>query len=264
VSLETLTFTEELRKLDAIHVELKQSEKQLRNFILSDGFLIDYIKFEQLLGDFQDKVVTLVELAHEPQPLTPQMQQALEKAEQGQQPIIQLPAGEKTFTMEKALVIVAAVVSCGIAVQSNMLPPIVLIIVIAAGVAFTFWPQVRELILTLLEKKAKKEEEPAPSVKLEDWINESLAKIRNLYTSARLLMKVQNQTLESLPQYRALGLDETLVSREKYFKETLPSEFLSRIGRIMVACDKHLWARKTLLINAITLSRQASTMQRGA
>lgn len=256
MSLETLTFTDELRKLDAAHESLKESEGKLRNFILSSNFLADYITFEQLLGDFQNRLVTIVEITQSPLAGLPQ--QPLEQAET---PKLS-EAGEKAFTLEKALVAVAAIAACAITVQHGLLPPAVL-----AGVAFTsiilmFLPQVRSIITSLLSRKEEEEEE-APTLKLEDWINETLAKIRDLYTAARFLVKVQNQTRLSLPNYGVLGMDEALFDRSKFFKETLPSDFLSRIGRIMVAVDKNVWARKSLLVSAIVQSKQASLASTG-
>jgi len=257
VSLETLTFTDELRKLDSSHEELKASESKLRSFILSKDFLIDFITFEQLLGDFQDKLVTIVEITQSPLTGQPQNQQQ-EQAETSKP----AEAGEKTFTLEKALVAVVSIAACAITVQHGLLPPAVLAGVAFACVILMFLPQVRSIIASLLSRE-KEEEEEAPTLKLEDWINETLAKIRDLYTAARFLVKVQNQTRLSLPNYGVLGMDEALFDRSKFFNETLPSDFLSRIGRIMVAVDKNVWARKSLLVSAIVQSKQASLASAG-
>jgi hypothetical protein len=248
VSLETLTFTEELRKLDDCHQRLRESNSAMRLFILSDRFLADFIEFEKLLGDLQDKVVTLVEIVQTPVPgLPPAETEAPEEAEEEKE--------EGEFTLPRAAVVSAAILASIVGVYQNLIPPVVLIGVVASSIGLMFLPQIRSIIAGL--RRREEEEEPA-SMRLEDWINESLSKLRNLHMSARFLVKVQDQTKKTSPYYSELGLDEALYDRGRYFNETLPSEFLSRIGRIMVACDKNVWARRSLIVNAIVMAKQAS------
>jgi len=232
------------------------SEQQLRKFILSPNFLEDYITFENCLSDFQEKVITLVELTTMPQPTLEQIQKALatQTSQEGQQQTLPIPE-VKDFTLEKALVAVAAIAATGVTVYYAILPPMSLLLVIAACLGLAFSRQLKTLFEGLLHRKGE-EEEIAPE-KLEDWINESISKIRMTYMSARFLIKVQTQRKETLPpQYRELGLDEALYNREQYFKETLPHEFLSHIGRIMVACDRSMWIRKQLIVSAMVQASQ--------
>jgi hypothetical protein len=261
LSLEIVTLTEELRKIDDADTTLRDSAKKLRTFILSPKFLDDYIQFEQFLSDFQDKVITLVELTTSPQAFIQQLQAALGQPKEQKQletakPSLTAPFIAESFTLEKALIVIASIVGCGIAVEQRLLPPIAILFVIVGGLSLAFAPQLKSILETLLKKEEKKEEEIAPE-NLEDWINESIAKIRSEYMSARFLIKVQTQTKETLPpQYRDLGLDEALFNREQYFHETLPHEFLSRIGRIMVACDRSMWTRKQLIVTAMVQAAQ--------
>ncbi|MGB9672014.1 MAG: hypothetical protein ACPLZY_02585 [Candidatus Norongarragalinales archaeon] len=259
MSLE-VTLTDELQKIDDAHEELKKSVKGLRDFILSPELFIDYVKFEKALSDFQDKVVTLVEITTSPQALIQQLQQAMgQKAEQQTptptQATLSLPSD---FTVEKALICVVSVVGCGIAVEQRLLPPLTILFVVCACLALAFAQHLKGIIEAVFKKEAEKEEKITPE-NLEDWVNESIAQIRNQYMSARFLMKVQTQTKETLPsQFKDLGLDEALINREQYFKETLPHEFISRIERIMVACDRSIWSRKTLIVTSLV---QAQAMQ---
>jgi len=237
------------------HTTLRESNKKLRGFILSDRFLLEFIQFEHLLGDFQDKVITLVEIVQTPQPGLAETKTGKEETEEETE---ETEEGEKgVFTTPKAIIVAITMVASIVAVDRGLIPPVILTAVVFTSIGLMFLPQIRSVIAGMLHREEEDEGE-APSMKLEDWINESLSRIRDLYTSARFLTKVQDQTKETVPYYGVLGMDEALYDRRKYFNETLPSEFLSRIGKIMVACDKNVWARKSLLVNAITLSRQAT------
>lgn len=253
MSLETLTFTEELRKLDDCHQRLRESNSAMRTFILSDRFLVDFIEFEKLLGDFQDKVVTLVEVIQMPMPDLPPSGLPLAEAKTPEE--VEEEKEGVGFTMPRAAVVATAILASTVAAYHNLVPPTVLIGAVASSIGLMFLPQIRSIIAGL--RRREEEEEPA-SMRLEDWINESLSKIRNLHMSARFLVKVQDQTKKTSPYYSELGLDEALYDRGRYFNETLPSEFLSRLGRIMIACDKNMWARRSLIVNAIVMAKQAS------
>lgn len=263
MSLEAVTLGEELQKLDAAHSELKKSEQKLRTFILSPEFLNDYTAFENHLSDFQEKVITLVEVSTSPQPTLEQLQKMLGQPQQGEGQPQPVPIPEvKEFGMEKALVVVAAIAATGATVYYGYLPPISLLLVIAAALGLAFSPQLKAAVESLLHRKEEEKEELTPE-KLEDWVNESISEIRNKYMSARFLIKVQNQTKETLPpQYGELGLDEALFNREQYFRETLPHEFLSQIGRIMVACDRSMWVRKQVIVAAMVQAKQAAAFER--
>lgn len=257
MSFEVVTFTAELEKLDMHHTQLRSSYEDLRVFILSPTFLHEPITFETRLSDFQAKLVTLVETVQAPVPSLPQMP-------------FQLPSEPEEATLEdeteessgkiglaKAVVLMFALAACAIAVINDRLPAAVLIVVVAVVVTFLFLPQIRKLLAGLLSKKYEdKEEKEEKSV--EDWISDSLSRIRDRYVSARFLLKFQTSDKASLPDYALPGVDEAVYNRRLYFAETLPSDFLSHIGRIIVTCDKNVWNRRTLLINAITLSRQAT------
>ena len=261
--MEAVTLRNELQIIEKARSEIIDAEKALRAFILSDKFLLDYIKFEQVLCEFQDRIVTLVQIT-----TSPELQQLLKalgaQEQQGAKPQGQqltLPQIAETFTLEKALVVLVSIVGVSIGVEQRLLPPLSILAVVAGALALAFAPQLKGIIESLMKKEEKKEEIKPEN--LEDWIVDSLSKMRQTYMSARFLMKVQTQTKESLPRFAELGLDEALYEREKYFKETLPHEFMDRIGRIIVACDRSIWQRKQMIMDAMVRSSMGMEISQG-
>jgi len=251
MALETATFSGELDKLDESRTAFMDSLKALREFILSAAFLVDYTRFESLLGDFQDKIVTLVEAVETPVPGLP----PYEAVKEGEGEESEVESGRWSWWR---LVAVAFVnVATYVAVQQRILSFQFFEFVIVLSIVLMFLPQIQDLIRHFVGR-GEEEEEKARGMRLEDWIHETLAKMRNKYRSARFLMKVQNQTGEMLPQYRALGIDEAMYTRSAFFMETLPHEFMSQVGEIEIACDKNLWIRRSLIIMAIVQAKQAS------
>jgi len=252
MSQETLVFEDIITKIDTKHNDLRVSEMKLRSFILSPVFLKTFMLMELLLGSFEDKVVTLVEAATMP---VPGLEEKKEEAAETEKKEV-----ESQLNLPKALVLVSANVASIMAVQQKLVPPILAIAVIPSSVVLVFLPQVREIVSSFLHRDEL--EEGKDEMESLDWITETISKIRAKYTSARFLVKIQSQTKESVPEYVEQGVDEALYDRTKYFNETLPSEFLSLIGRIMIACEKNVWVRKTFLINAIMISRQMAAQQK--
>ena len=246
-----MAFSGELQKLDEARAAFIESLKALRAFILSPTLLVEYTRFEDLLGDFQDKIVTLVEAVETPIPGLPPYEavKELEGEAEG--------ATEGRFSWWRAVAIVFAIVACYVAVEKGYLPSQFLALTIVLSIVLMFLPQILGLVRRLL-RRGGEEEEKARGMRLEDWIHETLAKMRRKYTSARFLIKVQNQTVDKLPQYRALGVNEAMFNRTQFFLETLPHEFMSQIGEIEIACDKNCWIRRSLIISAIVQARQAA------
>ena len=168
----------------------------------------------------------------------------------------EVPEREEAFSWPKGLVVAVAVAVCGALVYNQVLPPIVLTAAVFISIGLMFMPQIRSVIEGLIRREEEKAEE-SKSMRLEDWITDSLAKMRDLYTGADLLTMFQSQTKESLPDYGLPGMNEALYNRRKYFEKTLRPDFLSRINKIIVACDKNEWARRSMIANAIVQARQA-------
>jgi hypothetical protein len=249
-----VAFSGELQKLDESRAAFIESLKTLRAFILSPVFLVEYTRFEDLLGDFQGKIVTLVEAVETPIPGVPPYEAVKElEEEEG--------AAEGKWSWWRAVAIAFAIVACYVAVEKGYLPSQFLALTIVLSIVLMFLPQIENLVRRLLQRG--EEEEKARGMRLEDWVHETLAKMRKKYTSARFLIKVQNQTVDKLPQYRALAVDEAMFNRTQFFLETLPHEFMSQIGEIEIACDKNCWIRRSLIISAIVQARQATQQAQG-
>jgi len=262
VSFESVTFSEELRKLDEADRERKESEKKLRTFILSDAFLKDEIAFENHLSDFRSKVITFVERATEP---NPQLQQAMlqsgqapdEKAESKLQMFSQV---SQEITLTKALVLVFIIVGTTILTQHGILPPLFVAGIIAFVLFLVFHEQISSMFRALTHRDSENEE--LNLANLSDEVSTRITKMRKKYESARFLIKFQTQKQEDLPsQYQDLTSDPALFDREQYFRETLPHEFLGYIGDIMDACDDSLMQRKRMFVSAMVQTTQMQQHQ---
>jgi len=258
LSIETLTFSQELEKLDTHQAKTKEDIKKLRKFILSDDFLVDRVKFEELLGEFQDNLVTLIEITQTPLPTIPLLGLPQGLPEMAAHEPTKGKEEEKKIRLSygKTIIAVAAIILCYAAVDKGWFPRNVLLYLAAATVGLMFLPPALKAVQRVIHglRRPEKEELKPLSSRLEDWIHDTLAKMRNRYIAAWLLAKIQNQT--ALPKYEVLGIDEVLYVRRKQFSVLLPHQFLSEINRIVNECDRNIWTRKTLLVTAIVQSRQ--------
>ena len=247
-----VTLDREIKKLDQRAAELKKkSGVKLRKFITSEDFTTNDVKFLDLLGDFGDEVITLVDVIQTPIPGVPQYEAKLPEEE------TEVPEREEAFSWPKGLVVAVAVAVCGALVYNQVLPPIVLTAAVFMSIGLMFLPQIRSVIEGLISREGEKAEE-SKSMKLEDWITDSLAGMRKMYMGANLLTMFQSQTKDSLPNYGLPGMNEALYNRRKFFEKTLRPDFLSRITKIMVACDKNEWVRRSMIANAIVQAQTAS------
>lgn len=246
MSLETVYLERELQKLDTAHEKLKTNEESFRTQILASDFLTNYSEFEEKLSDFSNSVITFSEVVHNPvEGLPTELPLAEEEEERN--------SSESNLNYPKAILLGAVVVMTSVIAVYQLIPPMTPIYVGVGCACLAFSPQLISVIKDFLHRHDENEPEL-----VEDWITDSLQKIRELYRSARFLMKVQTQTKENLPNYELLHIDQALYDRKQHFAELLPSEFLGRIAKIVVACDRNFWIRKSLVINAITATKQAA------
>jgi hypothetical protein len=272
LSLETVTLSEQIEKIHAAKNALIERVKKIREFVRSEKFLHDDDhELEMLLGDFQDNITVYVELHTAPwspaswlELLQKQQGQAPAPPEKEAQPIPLTAYIGETFTLPKAVVCLAGIVGTAVVAQQGLLPPIAVLGVVGATLAFAFAPQLKSAFETLFKKKEGEEEKVIAPERLEEWVNENISRIRQLYVSAKFLIKFQRVPEEIIQRFRELGLDPAVVDREKYFRETLPPLFLDWLGQIMVQCDKSLWQRSQVLISAMVQASQAQMMMRGA
>jgi hypothetical protein len=204
------------------------------------------------MGAFQDSVITLVESIN--MPGTPGLP-PFEAARPLEQQTL-TPPPEK-WNWWKFAAVMLVIVASYVATLENVLSFQFFEFILVMSLVLMFAPQIVDLVHHLTTHD-EDEVVKATSVRLEDWIHESLSTMRMRYVSARFLCKVQNPKLENLSaHYKALGVDPAIYSREQFFKETLPHEFVGQLGKIRDACDKNCWARKEVVISAIVASRQA-------
>jgi len=252
MALETTTFSGELDKLDESHMKFLESAEKLQKFNTSAEFLEDIEPFETLLTAFSRSFIGLVEAAETVVGLHPNEAEAVKGIEEGQ---TTLPTGERWSWWRFAAVALVNV-ACYVAVEQRILSFQFFEFVIVLSIVMMFLPQIVDLIHRLIGR-GEEEEEEAQNVRLEDWVSTSISKMREKYKSTRFLCMVQNQTPESLPQYRALGIPEAMYIRKKQEKEKLPHEFNDRIDRIVMACSKNEWIRRSLIIMAIVQAKQS-------
>ena len=272
MSLETVTLSEQIEKIQAAKNTLIERMRNIREFMRSEKFLHDDDhELEMLLGDFQDNITVYVELHTAPwspaswlEILQKQQQGPTQQLEKEAQPIPLTAYLGETFSLPKALVCLAGVVGTTVVVQQGLLPPISLLGVIGASLAFAFAPQLKSVAEALFKKREEEKEKVIAPERLEEWVNENISRIRQLYVSAKFLIKFQRVPEEIIQRFRELGLDTAVVDREKYFRETLPPLFLDWLGQIMVQCDKSLWQRSQLIISAMVQASQAQMLMRGA
>lgn len=258
MSLEAYTFREEISKLDEHRNKLAESESKLRNFTLSDKILDEPDTFLNLLGEFSAHVVALIRVMQSIRPEIPLVVSEEKEQTVGRQ--FQLPILETSITLEKAVIIIVGLAVLSVAVTNGLLPAFALVGAVIFLFCVVFSPQLKSLIKALTAEQPEK-----PQAKpLEAWVQDRLTFIRKRYTAAYLFVKVQNQTSKDLPHYVELGIDEILYNRKKLSKLTLGADILGVISEVVEECDRNLWERKSLLISAMSLTRQATATVRGA
>ena len=232
MAVETVSFSGELKRIEAARLDFILALGALRKFILSDDFLIKFREFERLLGDFEEKIITLVVEVENPVPelgIPP-----FEAVKQLEQP----PQSEMKWNWWRFAAVAFINVISYVAVTERILSIPIFELILVMSIVMTLAPYLVTLVRGLWSREEEIGEEKAESVRLEDWVQETIDMLREKYKSARFLIKVQTQTKENLPlQYTSLNIDEAMYDRNKQFLETLPHEFLSQLGKIRSACN---------------------------
>jgi len=260
-SYVTWTLNNELEKIGTSHEELKKSHKELREFILSDEFLKDYNKFEEKIGEFQEKIVTLVEAVSAPSPAPVQSTQSvslqplqvpLQTQQQSSQEILR--SQEDRHVWEKVIVAALSMVIVGVTVNQGYIPAETMQWALAGTLLLLFLPRILDMVHDLLHRSPK-EEEKTPAAKLEEWIHVRLRWIRERHFKAWNAIVGENPVMELLEEYEVLSVDPVVYDKKEYFKKRLAYEFLSTIGEIVAACDTNVWTRKSTVISAIVAAQ---------
>ena len=258
MSQETRVFMKELQKLDDDLEKMNKADEDAETIIPLEGFLDNELDFFSKMGALRRSLILVAEAATRPLfglPQSPYPSVNVDEEGKPVEPTEEGPASsQKMFTIEKALVLVVGIVAMAILAEKELLPAMSVVLIIIGSLALAFYPQLRSLIASLL---AKEEEKEPRAIGLEDWIKESFSLMFDKYSGARTALKFQPQEKGSLPDFMTMGVDPSLYDRKKWFQENLPPEFLSRIGDIILYCNRCAWERRKILIQAIEMSKQA-------
>jgi hypothetical protein len=280
MSTEAYTIKTELDLLTNKQAELEKAHREIREFILSDKFVVEKNRFESLLSQFEEKAISVIEMvemappvvvdaeetAQPPQQATPEMQERsigiLVRALLVAVAIIAagiLEMRDQVMTVPVPQVVNGTVTAVPTPIQTGYLPPGTLQWVAVGTILIVSMPWILDAARRLMVETRRREEMKPITVK---WIHRNIEYIRNKYLGSWLLTKIQDQTKEDMPNYEMMGIDEVLYSRIKYLQATLSTEFISILGKIVVACDRSIWIRKGVLISAIVQSRMAAGRMR--
>ncbi len=276
MSYETYTYQGQLDQLKKNREDMIDAHKQAREFINGPKFidpsnlLPNKKTFDDLISKLEAHLITLTEETQQPMPTVPG----------GNQQILPFPgspnenggnrqttldehlngsaAASSGFSLPKVIALSVAFVISGLLAWSHVIPPDWFAGVLIVGFVFLFFDQIKTTFVDFFNK-TKEHEETTRSNQLENWITESFQWIRERYTSAVLLVQIQTNSKKTLPDEWALpDTAEVLNNRSIYFTTTLPTEFLTRIDRIIISCEKNVWTRQQVLINAIAVTKSAA------
>lgn len=252
MSFETMVFREQLTKLDTVETELKTSEKALSELVCS-GMYANRVSFQSAVRDFGSKIITSVQAIQQPVEGLPSLspeELVVNPDEEHEKPRI-------SFGYPQAGLLGVGIIACLILAVYSLIPPMTGVYVVLTCIALSFGPSIASFLGRLLLHKENENE----SKSLDDWIAESLQWMLDQYDGTRYLAKTQNQKAEDMPNYVLLGIPAELYDREKQNADTLPGEFLARIIKIMVECNKAFTIRRAMIFNALATIKQASAVK---
>jgi hypothetical protein len=276
MSTEAYTIKTELDLLTDKQADLEKAHREIREFILSDEFVVEKNRFESLLSQFEEKAISVIEMVEMAPPVVVE-QPPQQPPQQAATPEMQ---ERSTGILIRALLVAVAIIAAGILemrgqvmtipvpqvvngtvttvpmpIQTGYLPPGTLQWVAVGTILIVSMPWIIDTARRLIEETRRREEMKPITV---EWIHRNIEYIRNKYLGSWLLTKIQNQTKSDMPNYEMVGIHEVLYSRIKYLQATLSTEFISILGKIVVACDRSIWIRKGVLISAIVQSRMTA------
>jgi hypothetical protein len=250
MSYETHVFREQLNKLDVAESELQETERKLSGLVCA-GMYDDRVAFQMAVRDFGSKIITSVQAIQQPVGGLPEI-----KSEE-------LTVGSEEHEVEKpktglgyaqAGLLAVGIIACLILAVYGLIPPMTGVYVVLVCIVLSFGPS----IISFLDHLLHKEDVNVAPKPLDDWIAESLQWMLNQYDGTRYLAKAQNQKAEDLQNYVLLNISAELYDREKQNADTMPGEFLARIIKIMVECNKAFTIRRAMIFSAIAATKQVS------
>lgn len=226
----TIIIKKEIKAIDDAVVSSKNAKTKLRAFVLDkEAFLKEYLKFDLLLSEWADTLMTLVGVVGVPN-TSPTVLSSQEKLEDE----LISPVESEEFTLTKGLVIAVAIfgsVFTCVFLQVKADQALVFVGLTTAGsLALAFFRSISDAVRGWLKKPEK------PKSMLNSMTNsiaEKISWMRDEYKQSRFLIKFQVTD----PLYGSVedpSEDAALFDREVQIKEDLPSTFISVIDGISV------------------------------
>jgi hypothetical protein len=207
--------------------------------------------FQTAVRDFGSQIITSVQTIQQPvaglPEIKPEELTVTPEEHEAEKPKI-------GFGYPQAGLLAVGIIAVLVLAVYSLIPPMTGVYVVITCIALSFGPSIAGFLGGLL----RKDNLDALPKSLDDWIAESLQWMLDQYDGTRYLAKTQNQKAEDLPNYVVLGIPEELYDREKQNADTLPGEFLARVIKIMVECNKAFTIRRAMLFNALAAVKQAS------
>ena len=270
MSTEAYAIKSEIDLLTDRRRQLAESRDELFKFMNSKDFLSEKERFEELLAEFEENVVSSEVLGTPPSPVIEE-----QPATHTQQQQAETQQGERmTGLLVRALLVAVAIIAAGIlevrsqlvvpvpqatngtittvptVIQTGYVPPGTLQWVAIGTILVISMPWIIDAARRLIETRGEKVERLSV-----EWISKNLNYVREKHLDACLMIK-DLRMQESTPS-DIMETDEVLYNRAKYLQVTLSTEFQKIIGEIYLAADRAIWIRKGILINAIVQSRMA-------
>jgi hypothetical protein len=251
---------------------MNTANTEMRDILLLKKSFWNKPEFDDKLSKLEANLVTLAEETERAMPTVPGSGSQSALPFPGNNPAMQESQNRQTtldsatqaasemaqsFSYSKAVVISVVLVITGILAYKVIIPPVWFLGILGIAFTFLFFDQVKDLTAFFKTKEDAKEE-LSNSMRLDNWITESFQWIRERYTSAYMLVEIQTSSKTTLPDWALPDMTEGIYNRKIFFEKTLPTEFLTRIDRIIISCKKNVWARKQVLINAIAVTKSAS------
>jgi len=239
--LDSELIESQVEMIDGSQKEVKEAKEQIRDFILSDDFLVSYRSFELKLSTWTDRLMTLVEAVEsgfsalgetgEPRLLGRGLSDRVESGD---------------LTLMKGVLLCIAIIGSVLLVVFARVPWVVSLVVVLACLVCAFFDKIGDFVRSFFSHE--EEEELVSTNALTASISENLDYIRRTYESARFLVKHQKSCSQVFNKQLS-GVDDALFDREKQLLEDLPHDFIGRIDSISLSTNSVAFKCKFKLLS---------------
>lgn len=237
------TIQKEIEDITTAQKAMVSKKIELRTFILSgEAFLVDHGKFDKLISEWSDTLMTLWEAVgksfqiegmmgiNNPNPLSTANGFNYSKVEDGE------------LTATKAAVIIAGLATGVLVVY--LLPSVwaVGVLIAAGAVIGPYFNKIADYI----KGEPKKPNSPNLNI-LNGQISESISAMRDRHVKACFRLKFKNPDPNRSARHDP-GEAKSLYDYKQLILETLPRWCMNRLDDITVKCDGVAFGRKTVLL----------------